>query len=141
MLFGGLGHGFGGGVGLIELLLLGALAYFAFSFLRRRREAAPAVAGGYGMTSAPGGGQTWQPDSTARSVATVEPPAAPGILDVGIGRIRQMDAGFDPARMTGGGGGHLLQAAGGLDGARYQRGPRQPDARDVRADAGSMRPI
>jgi predicted lipid-binding transport protein (Tim44 family) len=99
MLFGGLGHGFGGGVGLIELLLLGALAYFAFSFLRRRREAAPAVTGGYGM-SAPGGGQTWQPDSTARSVATVEPPAAPSDLDVGLGHIRQMDAGFDPARMT-----------------------------------------
>jgi predicted lipid-binding transport protein (Tim44 family) len=40
MLFGG--HEFGG-VGLLELLVLGALAYFAFSFLRRRREGAPVV--------------------------------------------------------------------------------------------------
>jgi predicted lipid-binding transport protein (Tim44 family) len=99
MLFGGLGHEFGG-VGLLELLVLGALAYFAFSFLRRRREGAPAFAGGYGTTAAPGGGQPWQPDSTARSVATVEPPAAPSDLETGIGHIRQMDAGFDRARMT-----------------------------------------
>ncbi|MFI5079201.1 MAG: Tim44 domain-containing protein, partial [Vicinamibacteria bacterium] len=42
MLFGGMGGGFGGGFGLLEMLLLGGLAYFAFSFLRRRREAQPA---------------------------------------------------------------------------------------------------
>ena len=100
MLFGGMGHGFGGGFGLLEIVLLGALAYFAFSFLRRRREPQPAVAGGYGMSPSPGGGQTWQPDNSAASVATPEPPAAPSDLDVGIRHIRQMDAAFDPARMA-----------------------------------------
>ena len=51
MLFGGMGGGFGGGFGLLEMLLLGGLVYFAFSFLRRRREAQPAMAGGYGSSS------------------------------------------------------------------------------------------
>lgn len=104
MLFGGMGGGFGGGLGggfgLLEIVLLGALAYFAFSFLRRRREAQPAVAGGYGMSPSPGGGQTWQPDHSAASVATLEPPAAPSDLEAGIRHIRQMDAAFDPARMA-----------------------------------------
>ena len=99
MLFGGMGHGFGGGFGLLEILLLGAVAYFAFSFLRRRREPQPAMAGGYGMSSFPGGGQTWSPDRSAASAATLEAPAGPTDLQVGIGHIRQMDAAFDPARM------------------------------------------
>jgi predicted lipid-binding transport protein (Tim44 family) len=57
MLFGGMGHGFGGGFGLLEIALLGGLAYFAFSFLRRRRESQPAMAGGYGTPSLPAAGQ------------------------------------------------------------------------------------
>lgn len=100
MLFGGMGHGFGGGFGFLEIALLGVLAYFAFSFLRRRREPQPAVAGGYGMSSFPGGGQSWQPDRSAASVATIEAPAGPSDLQVGVGHIRQMDAAFDPARMA-----------------------------------------
>ena len=99
MLFGGMGHGFGGGFGLLEILLLGALAYFAFSFLRRRREPQPAMAGGYGMSSLPGGGQSWTPDRSSASAVTLEPPAGPTDLQVGVGHIRQMDAAFDPARM------------------------------------------
>lgn len=99
MLFGGLGHGFGGGIGLLEIVLLGALAYFAFSFLRRRQPE-PAVAGSYGMSTFPGGGQTWQPDRSAASVATLEPAAAPSDLEVGLGHVRQMDAAFEPARMA-----------------------------------------
>lgn len=97
MLFGGMGHGLGGGVGLLEIALLGGLAYFAFSLLRRRRE--PAVAGGYGVSSVPGGEQSWSPDRSAPSVATLEPPAGPTDLRVGVGHIQQMDATFDPARM------------------------------------------
>ena len=99
MLFGGLGHGFGGGIGLLEIVLLGALAYFAFSFLRRRQPE-PAVAGSYGMSTSPGGGQTWQPDRSAASVATLEPAATPSDLEVGLGHLRQMDAAFEPARMA-----------------------------------------
>jgi predicted lipid-binding transport protein (Tim44 family) len=97
MLFGGMGHGFGGGFGLLEIALLGVLAYFAFSFLRRRREPQPAMAGGYGMS---GGGQSWPPDRSAASAATLEAPAGPTDLQVGMGHIRQMDAVFDPARMA-----------------------------------------
>jgi predicted lipid-binding transport protein (Tim44 family) len=100
MLFGGMGHGFGGGFGLLEILLLGALAYFAFSFLRRRREPQPAMAGGYGMSSFPGGGQNWSSERSAASTATLETPAGPTDLQMGIGHIRQMDAAFDPARMA-----------------------------------------
>jgi predicted lipid-binding transport protein (Tim44 family) len=102
MLFGGLGHGFGGGFGLLEIALLGVLAYFAFSFFRRR-QAAPATAGGYGASS-PASSQverpTWQPSSAAASVATAEPAAGPGDLDVGLRHIRSMDAGFDPGRVA-----------------------------------------
>jgi len=100
MLFGGMGHGFGGGFGLLEIALLGGLAYFAFSFLRRRREPQPAMAGGYGTSALPGGGQSWSPDRSAASVATFEPPAGPTDLQVGVDHIRQMDAAFDQARMA-----------------------------------------
>jgi predicted lipid-binding transport protein (Tim44 family) len=100
MLFGGMGHGFGGGFGLLEIALLGGLAYFAFSFLRRRRESQPAMAGGYGTSTLPGGGQSWSPDRSAASTATLETPAGPTDLQVGVGHIRQMDAAFDPARMA-----------------------------------------
>jgi predicted lipid-binding transport protein (Tim44 family) len=100
MLFGGMGHGFGGGFGLLEIMLLGVLAYFAFSFLRRRREPQPAMAGGYGMSSFPGGGQSWTPDRSAASAVTLEPPAGPTDLQAGVGHIRQMDAAFDPSRMA-----------------------------------------
>jgi predicted lipid-binding transport protein (Tim44 family) len=100
MLFGGMGHGFGGGFGLLEIALLGGLAYFAFSFLRRRRESQPAMAGGYGTSTLPGGGQSWSPDRSAASMATLETPAGPTDFQVGVGHIRQMDAAFDPERMA-----------------------------------------
>lgn len=100
MLFGGMGQGLGGGVGLLEIALLGALVYFALSFLRRRREPVPAVAGGYGVSPFPAGGQSPQPDRSAASVATIETPAASSDLEVGVRHIRQMDAAFDPARMA-----------------------------------------
>ena len=99
MLFGGMGGGFGGGFGLLEMLLLGGLAYFAFSFLRRRREAQPAMAGGYG-TSYSGVGRAGRRIAARASSATLEAPAGPTDLQVGIGHIRQMDAAFDPARMA-----------------------------------------
>jgi predicted lipid-binding transport protein (Tim44 family) len=99
MLFGGMGHGFGGGFGLLEILLLGGLAYFAFSFLRRRRESQPAMAGGYG-SSFPGEAPSWSSDRSAASSATLEMPAGPTDLQMGIGHIRQMDGAFDPARMA-----------------------------------------
>ena len=44
MLFGG----FGGGIGLLEILLIGGLIYFAFAYMRRRQQPTPANPYGYG---------------------------------------------------------------------------------------------
>ncbi|HET8533897.1 MAG TPA: Tim44 domain-containing protein [Methylomirabilota bacterium] len=94
-LLGGLffGHAGGGGIGLLEILIIGGLAWVAFSYMRRQQAAAPsgyATPGGYGSAPAsryetPGGG-----------AATMEAPAGPADLERGLGHIRQMDPGFDP---------------------------------------------
>ena len=101
MLFGGMGHGgFGGGIGMMEIVILAGLAYLAFRFMRSRQQPQPAAPPGYaapGGYSAPG----WQPEQTSASygsAVSVEAPAAPSDLERGLGHIRQMDAGFDPAR-------------------------------------------
>jgi predicted lipid-binding transport protein (Tim44 family) len=95
MLFGGLGRGFG--IGLMDIVILGGLAFLAWRFLKRRRESeepahATAGASQYGATAtATGGGTTAQ--------------FAPGThggeadLQKGIGHIRHMDPGFDPAAL------------------------------------------
>ena len=102
MLFGGMGGGLGG-FGLIELLMLGALAFFAFSWLRRR-QAQPAPAAAYGTQSA-SGPPAWVERSGAGAgqTATIEAPPAPqpSDLDRGIGHIRQVDAAFDPTAFAG----------------------------------------
>ena len=88
MLFGGMHGGFGG-IGLMEILLFGGLAFLVVRMLRRRAEPAPAYATGYdgGSQSAGGGGP-----------ATMEMPAAAEQSDVerGVDHIRQMDPAFDP---------------------------------------------
>jgi len=95
--------GFGSGIGLMEIVIIAGLGWFAFSYMRRRQAAAPsgyAMAGGgytgpvprddaavaarYG-SGAPGGG-----------TATLEPPTGPSDLERGLGHVRQMDASFDP---------------------------------------------
>lgn len=93
-LLGGLffGHAGGGGIGLLEILIIGGLAWFAFSYMRRQQAAAPsgyATPGGYG--SAPASGY-----EGAGGTATMEAPAGPSDLERGLGHIRQMDPGFDP---------------------------------------------
>jgi hypothetical protein len=50
MLLGGLG----GGIGFLEILIFGALAFFAFSYLRRRQGVATAVPPGYAEPGAQG---------------------------------------------------------------------------------------
>jgi predicted lipid-binding transport protein (Tim44 family) len=100
LLFGG---GFGSGIGMMEILIIGALAWFAISYMRRRQAAAQSgyamAGGGYGAGTAPrddapvsaryGAGA---PGATA----TLEPPAGPSDLERGIGHLRQMDPSFDP---------------------------------------------
>ena len=93
-LLGGLfsGHGVGGGIGPLEILIIGGLAWFAFSYMRRQQTAAPSgyvTPGGYG--SAPASRY-----EAAGGVATMEAPADPSDLERGLGHIRQMDPGFDP---------------------------------------------
>src|SRR5262245_46184778 len=96
MLFGGMGHGFG--IGLLEILLIGAGVILLMRFMRRRQAGAPqpayATAGGpagpfsgYGerLGAGPGGG-----------TATIDAPAPPSDLERGLGHIRQMDSRFDP---------------------------------------------
>jgi predicted lipid-binding transport protein (Tim44 family) len=97
---GGLGRGFGG-IGLMDILLIGGGIALLIMFLRSRRRAetpAPAYAGGagsagsaYGMAEPAGGG-----------TATIAPemPAAEGDLARGLSHIRSMDAAFDPASMA-----------------------------------------
>jgi predicted lipid-binding transport protein (Tim44 family) len=86
----------------MEILILGALAWFALSYMRRRQAAGPsgyAIAGGYG------GGPGTRDDAAVSArygagapggAATMEAQAGPSDLDRGIGHLRQMDAGFDP---------------------------------------------
>ena len=96
LLFGGMGHT-GGGIGLLEILLIAALAYFAISYFRRR-QAATAAPAGYADPGAMGA--PWRPEPTSRSTAVLDAPAPTADADLarGVAHIRQMDPGFDPAR-------------------------------------------
>jgi predicted lipid-binding transport protein (Tim44 family) len=94
LLFGGLGHGALGGLGLLEIALMGGLAYFGVKMLRNRMpQPAPAGYGGAGAFGA-GGGQS------SYAGATMEAPPPVSDLDRGLSHIRQMDAGFDPRRLA-----------------------------------------
>ncbi len=96
LLFGGLGGGFGG-IGLFDILLLVGGGLLLMTFLRRRQPAPqPAYARG---ASAYGAAEQDRPAGGGAGVA-VEAPAAPPDLDRGIGHIRQMDPGFDPAALA-----------------------------------------
>jgi predicted lipid-binding transport protein (Tim44 family) len=91
LLFGGFGRGFFGGIGLMEILIVGGLVVLALRLLKNRQPGAVtpgyATAGGYG-------GQSWQPEST--SSMSVDIPVAPTDLDRGVAHIRQLDSAFDP---------------------------------------------
>jgi predicted lipid-binding transport protein (Tim44 family) len=107
-LLGGLffGHG-GGGIGMLEILIIGGLAWFAISYMRRQQAAGPsgyATSGGYGSAPAsrydpsPAGGTAVPAGGTATpagGIATMEAPAGPSDLERGLAHIRQMDPGFD----------------------------------------------
>ena len=92
MLFGGLGHGFGG-IGLMDILLIGA-GVFALIYFLRRRQASPEP------VYAAGGGSRYGGNTGAGGTAVLEMPAggaARSDLADGIDHIRQMDPAFDPA--------------------------------------------
>jgi predicted lipid-binding transport protein (Tim44 family) len=97
MLFGGLGGGLFGGIGLLEILLIGGLLYFAFSYMRRRQQPAPAGAYGY---APPQERETPSWQSEPRHGATATMVASENDLERGIRHIRQMDSDFDPVRFS-----------------------------------------
>ncbi|HYE90616.1 MAG TPA: Tim44 domain-containing protein [Terriglobales bacterium] len=104
MLFGGmggLGAGFGG-IGLMDILLIGGGIALLVMFMRRRRAAAetpqPAYAGmggGYGTPREP------VADTTAATTATVTAaPVETTDVDRGLAHIRSMDARFDAGALV-----------------------------------------
>jgi predicted lipid-binding transport protein (Tim44 family) len=100
LFFGGMGHMGGGGIGLLEIAIVGALVYFGFSYMRRRQAVAAGPAGYADPPSAP---PAWRPEPTSRSTAVLDAPAAgPADTDLarGIAHIRQMDPGFEPVRFS-----------------------------------------
>lgn len=94
MLFGGLGHGLGGfgGIGMMDILLIGGGLALLFMFLRRRKaaqEPQPAYAGmgGYRAPGEP------MPAPTATMTAA---PVEVSDVDRGLSHIAQMDGGLNP---------------------------------------------
>jgi predicted lipid-binding transport protein (Tim44 family) len=92
MLFGhGMG-GMGGGIGLMEILLIAGGAFLLFRMMRRR-QAAP--------EPAQGGGQWQSQPQTQPQMYQAQPvETGPSDLDRGVANIRRMDSGFDPARFS-----------------------------------------
>jgi predicted lipid-binding transport protein (Tim44 family) len=103
LLFGGMGHGFGGfgGIGLMDIILIGGGILLLMSFLRRRRQAEqPAYGGGPGTSASYGYGATQAETPAYGGPVAVDSGAGSadrGDLDRGVAYIRQMDPGFDPA--------------------------------------------
>lgn len=104
MLFGSLGFaggatGAGGGIGMMDILLIGALLYGIFWFINRRRspEAVKVPAGTSYRES--------QPADIGRSAAPAqafEPAGQESDLETGLRHIRQMDPRFDAKHFTDG---------------------------------------
>ncbi|NPV05963.1 MAG: Tim44 domain-containing protein [Syntrophaceae bacterium] len=97
MLFRSLGFAgdgaFGGGVGLLDIVLIGAILYFIYRFIKRRREQ-EAMAGAY-YQGGPAG------TSTPGYTPPMGSPAVEGNdVERGISHVRQMDAGFDEKAFT-----------------------------------------
>jgi predicted lipid-binding transport protein (Tim44 family) len=96
MLFGH-GMGMGGGIGLMEILLIAGGAFLLFRMMRNRQAAsqpAPAGQGGGAWQSQP------QPQPQPQMYQAQPVEVGPSDLDRGIANVRQMDAGFDRARFS-----------------------------------------
>jgi len=88
---GGMGEGFGGGFGLTDLLLLAAIGYLIFWFVRRNRAAQEAPATAYSSQMAADAYGSVAP------TATLDAPMWQQDRERGLGHVRQMDPGFDEA--------------------------------------------
>ena len=98
MLFGGMGMGGGFGIGMLEILLIGAGIFLLMKFMRRRQAGVgqPAYATAGGPQGSFGGYAERLGAAPSGGTATIDVPAPPSDLDRGLGHIRQMDARFDP---------------------------------------------
>ena len=107
MLFGGMHGGLGGfgGIGFMEILLIGGAVVLLIMYLRRRSQtqsAEPAYAGAGASTSAYGayGAAPASTATGAGGTAVMEMPAQNvdrDDMERGLAHIRQMDPSFDPA--------------------------------------------
>ena len=83
----------GGGIGLLDIVLIGAILYFIYRFIKRRREQ-EATAGAYYQGGSPG----------TAAPGYAPPPGSPAAGDNdaerGLSHIRRMDAGFDEKMFT-----------------------------------------
>ncbi len=85
----------GGGIGFMDIALIGALLYGIYWFIRRRRSQAPAGVS-CRNSSAMGAGRTAAP------MTTYEPEARESDVETGLRHIRQMDPRFDERDFTDG---------------------------------------
>jgi predicted lipid-binding transport protein (Tim44 family) len=86
------GNGMGGGIGLLEILLIGGGIFLLFRMMRSRQAApVPSYGQGYGGSQAQAHPQPQM--YQAQAVDT-----GPSDLERSVSHIRQMDSGFDPAR-------------------------------------------
>jgi len=96
LLLGGFGGGgLFGGIGFLEILLIGGVLYFAFAYFRKRQQPTPASP--YGYAPPPSNDMPSWP-STA-SAGTAMMPAAANVesdLSRGVRHIQQMDSTFNP---------------------------------------------
>lgn len=106
VLFGGLAHG--GGVGMLDLVLVAGGVMLLVMWLRRRQGASePAYAGApsryvetSGWTAPTSGNARAGGSTTLETAPEQQPPAAEADLERGIAHIRQMDGRFDPAAVA-----------------------------------------
>jgi predicted lipid-binding transport protein (Tim44 family) len=99
LLFGGVGHATpggatGGGMGLLDLILIGALLYFGYRFLKRRR--AQVVTPGTGFGGSTGFSRPMDDNQPLSYTRTPQPGVIPGAGEVeqGLRQIRQFDGGL-----------------------------------------------
>jgi predicted lipid-binding transport protein (Tim44 family) len=88
----------GGGMGMMDILLIGALLYGIYWFIKRRRSQAAAAGTSYRDSLAGGAGQTAAP----MPMTAYEPETTESDLETGIRHIRQMDPRFDEKSFTDG---------------------------------------
>lgn len=111
LLFGGVGHASpggsrGGGIGLMDIVILGVILYLAYRFFRRRRVQNAMAPGFFSDAVSPPTGdaaaypQTVYPQASQPYLSgpSQEPAAPYDEVDRGIEQIRRYDAGFDEER-------------------------------------------